>query len=245
MQENVAFRVLAAGNRLDHRTICRFRAQHAEALRGLFQQVLDVCMKEGLVPGQGQRQHGKKSNQGTAGQRAAEGLGGHRPLLRRGGARIDREEDELYSEENDGFSLPEKLLADAGYFYTKEVDGVDGTELCVATKSRRKAGPEEFLPIVELGGRPTTKQAMDLLICTTDGRATYSLRGQTVEPAIGQLKDRCGMREFHMRGIEKTKTEALLASMGNNTKKLWRNNRNYGSSRNRVNATAGQRPAGT
>ncbi|TFG54890.1 MAG: IS1182 family transposase, partial [Methanomassiliicoccus sp.] len=35
--------------------------------------------------------------------------------------------------------LPEKLLANAGYFSTKEIDSIDGTELFVATKSRRKA----------------------------------------------------------------------------------------------------------
>ena len=40
LQENIAFRVLAANNHPDNRTICRFRADHAEALRGLFQQVL-------------------------------------------------------------------------------------------------------------------------------------------------------------------------------------------------------------
>lgn len=34
--ENVPFRVLAANNRPDHRTINRLRALHAEALRGLF-----------------------------------------------------------------------------------------------------------------------------------------------------------------------------------------------------------------
>lgn len=28
--------------------------------------------------------------------------------------------------------LPEELLADAGYFSTKEVDGIEGTELFVA-----------------------------------------------------------------------------------------------------------------
>jgi transposase len=48
--ENVAFRVLAANSRPDHRTICRFRADHAEDLRGLFQQVLDMFKREGLVP---------------------------------------------------------------------------------------------------------------------------------------------------------------------------------------------------
>jgi hypothetical protein len=117
---------------------------------------------------------------------------------------------------------PEMLLADAGYFSTKEIDGIEGTELFVATKSRKKASLDELLPIIELGGRPTTKQAMELRLGTNEGRAAYRLRGQTVEPVNGQLKDRGGMREFRLRGLDKTRTEALLASMGNNIKKLWR-----------------------
>jgi transposase len=356
--ENVAFRVLAANSRPDHRTICRFRADHAEALRGLFQQVLDMCKREGLVPAKAVALDGTKvkANASMAKNRTKEQLDKElRDYVEKVFAeaeRKDKEEDELYGEENDGFSLPahlrdrkvrrerireglrqlkeeeekrkaeeekkladrqekeneeaakgkevrgrkpvekdpkpsrrnttdpdsramktrngyvqgynvqivvdcssqvivacdvvqdgndkhqlrrmlsltregigrwpEKMLADAGYFSTKEVDGVVGTELFVATKSRKKAGLEEFLPIIELGGRPTTKQAMELLLGTNEGRATYRLRGQTVEPTFGQLKDQGGMREFCMRGIEKTRTEAILASMGNNIKKLWR-----------------------
>jgi hypothetical protein len=138
--------------------------------------------------------------------------------------------------------LPEKLLADAGYFSTREIDEVDGTELFVATKSRRKTALEEVLPIIELGDRPTTKQAMELLLGMTDGRATYRLRGQTVEPIIGQLKDGGGMREFLMRGLERTKPEAVLARMGNNIKKLWRARMNGGSDRNSTNNLTGIMP---
>ena len=115
---------------------------------------------------------------------------------------------------------PEKLLADAGYFSTKEVDGVEGTELFVATRSRKKAGLEELLPIIELGNRPTTKQAMELLLGSNEGRAAYRLRGQTVEPVNGQLKDRGGMREFRLRGLEGTMLEAMLTCLGHNIKKL-------------------------
>jgi hypothetical protein len=85
---------------------------------------------------------------------------------------------------------------------------------------------------------------MELLLCTTDGRATYRLRGQTVEPAIGQLKDRSGMREFLLRGLERTKLEAAMASMGSNIKKLWRARKNGGSNRNSTNAPTGTMPVG-
>ena len=35
IEENIAFRVLAAGNTPDHRTICRFREQHLAAFERL------------------------------------------------------------------------------------------------------------------------------------------------------------------------------------------------------------------
>ena len=379
--ENVPFRVLAAGNRPDHRTINRFRAQHMHALHGLFQQVLDICRKEGLVPAKAVALDGTKvkANASMAKNRTKEQLDKEQEHLKDDidryfaeAERIDKEEDELYGEENDGFSLPahlrdrkvrreriretlrqmkeeeekkkaeeekkladrkkkeddkaakgkevrgrkpmqkeakparrnttdpdsrtmstrngyvqgynvqiavdcsshvivacdvvqdgndkhqlrrmlslvrenigrlpERMLADAGYFSTKEEDSIEGTELFVATKSRKKAGLDEVLPIIELGGRPTTKQAMELLLGTTDGRAAYKLRGQTVEPVIGQLKDGGGMRAFLLRGLERTKLEATMASMGNNIKKLWRARKNGGSNRNNMNDLTGTMP---
>lgn len=47
--EDVAFRVLAAGQQPDFRTIAAFRARHLEALNGLFDQVLQLCREAGLV----------------------------------------------------------------------------------------------------------------------------------------------------------------------------------------------------
>ena len=47
--EAVDFRILAAGQQPDHRTIAAFRARHLKALSGLFQQVLELCRAAGLV----------------------------------------------------------------------------------------------------------------------------------------------------------------------------------------------------
>lgn len=49
LHEDVAFRVLAAGNAPDFRTISDFRKRHLDALRGLFAQVLALAAKAGLV----------------------------------------------------------------------------------------------------------------------------------------------------------------------------------------------------
>ena len=49
LHEDVAFRVLAAGNYPAHRTICDFRALHLEELSGLFMQVVKLARECGLV----------------------------------------------------------------------------------------------------------------------------------------------------------------------------------------------------
>jgi transposase len=47
--EDVAFRVLAAGNQPDYRTISDFRKLHLEALRDLFEQVLKLALTAGAI----------------------------------------------------------------------------------------------------------------------------------------------------------------------------------------------------
>jgi transposase len=49
LTDSVAFRFLAAGNQPDFRTVSEFRKRHGPALAGLFQQVLRLCRRAGLV----------------------------------------------------------------------------------------------------------------------------------------------------------------------------------------------------
>lgn len=48
-QEDVAFRVLAANNQPDHRTIGDFRKRHLKALEHVFVEILRLCREAGLV----------------------------------------------------------------------------------------------------------------------------------------------------------------------------------------------------
>jgi transposase len=47
--EDIAFRVIAAGQHPDHTCVSEFRRQHLDVLAGLFAQVLALCQKAGLV----------------------------------------------------------------------------------------------------------------------------------------------------------------------------------------------------
>ena len=49
VHEDMAFRVLAAGNAPDFRTISEFRRRHLATLSGLFRQVLELAQRAGLV----------------------------------------------------------------------------------------------------------------------------------------------------------------------------------------------------
>jgi transposase len=49
LQEDIPFKVLAAGNEPDFRTISDFRKLHIEALQGLFEQVLAMALEVGAV----------------------------------------------------------------------------------------------------------------------------------------------------------------------------------------------------
>jgi transposase/IS5 family transposase len=116
--DSVAFRFLAAGNEPDFRTISDFRKRHGEALSGLFEQVLKMCQKAGLI------KLGRVAVDGTkikanASKHKAMSYGRMREkesalreqiadLLGRAEA-VDREEDKLYGVDKRGDELPEEL----------------------------------------------------------------------------------------------------------------------------------------
>lgn len=49
LKEDIAYRVLAAGNEPDFRTISDFRKNHLEALKGLFEQFLKIALEAGAM----------------------------------------------------------------------------------------------------------------------------------------------------------------------------------------------------
>ncbi len=49
LEDSVSFRVLAANQMPDHRTICRFRAEHIDLFESFFVQVLQMASEAGLV----------------------------------------------------------------------------------------------------------------------------------------------------------------------------------------------------
>ena len=111
LERDVGFRVLAANQQPDFRTICRFRAEHEEALAQLFVQVLWLCREAGLVKLGVVGLDGSKvaANAALAANRSYEAIEQevHRMLAE--AKKVDAEEDALFGPERRGDELPEGL----------------------------------------------------------------------------------------------------------------------------------------
>lgn len=118
LEEDVAFRVIAAGERPDFRTISDFRKEHLDALKGLFVQVLKLCKKAGLVKLGRVALDGTKIKANASKHKAmsyerltkeeAKLKGEVEALLRQAGE-TDEREDAEYGRDKRGDELPEEL----------------------------------------------------------------------------------------------------------------------------------------
>jgi transposase len=116
--EDVAFRVLAAGNQPDFRTIADFRKLHLKALEELFQQMLRLTLETGMMKLGRVALDGSKVK-GNASKHKAMSYGRMketekrlreeiRKLLKQAEA-ADKEEDSRYGRDRRGDELPEEL----------------------------------------------------------------------------------------------------------------------------------------
>jgi len=116
--EDVAFRVLAAGNQPDFRTLSDFRKLHLQALEELFQQVLRLVLEVGALKLGSVALDGSKVK-ANASKHKAMSYGRMeeaekrlrkevQELLKRAEA-VDEEEDKRYGRERQGEELPEEL----------------------------------------------------------------------------------------------------------------------------------------
>jgi transposase len=118
LQEDVAFRMLAAGNEPDFRTLSDFRKIHLSTLQGLFEQVLRMALelgtlKLGRVAIDGSKLKANASkHKAMSYQRMKEEQKRLRQEVRRllqEAERIDREEDARYGQTSTGEDLPAEL----------------------------------------------------------------------------------------------------------------------------------------
>ena len=118
LEEDVAFRVLGAGNFPSHRTLCEFRRRHLEDFKGLFVGVVRVAREMGLarfgkvsIDGTKVRANASKRkamSYGRMGEKERELEAEVEALLNRA-RETDAEEDARFGESLRGDELPEEL----------------------------------------------------------------------------------------------------------------------------------------
>jgi len=116
--EDIAFRVIAAGQHPDHSTVSEFRRRHLDVLAGLFVQVLALCQKAGLVKlghvgldGTKLKAHASKHKAMSYErlQQREKELGEKVAALLKAAEEADAAEDTLYGKNKRGDELPEEL----------------------------------------------------------------------------------------------------------------------------------------
>ena len=123
LHEDIAFRVLAANNTPDFRTISDFRKDNLDALSGLFVQVLALCQQSGLVKLGHVALDGTKVKANASKHKAMsygrmkereEQLAAEVAELLRQAQAADDEEDRRYGKDKRGDELPEELAFRGG-----------------------------------------------------------------------------------------------------------------------------------
>ena len=111
LERDVGFRVVVANAQPDFRTICRFRAEHEEALKKLFAQVLGLCREAGLVKlGAVALDETKVAADAALDlNRSHEAIEEEVQRMLREAKATDTEEDACYGPERRGDELPEGL----------------------------------------------------------------------------------------------------------------------------------------
>lgn len=118
IEEDVAFRVLAAGNFPQHRTICDFRQEHLQKFIELFKQVVLIAKSSGLIKLGRVAIDGTKVKANASRHKAMsydrmkqeeKRLESEIEELLKQAERADRKEDQEYGSENRGDELPEEL----------------------------------------------------------------------------------------------------------------------------------------
>lgn len=137
-------------------------------------------------------------------------------------------------EQNTG-AKPEKVSADTDYYSPQQVQApvLEGIDLYIRpddppkineSKVASRAGPKQVKP-PRSGCGPDGIPRIDHLrakLATMEGQSIYAKRREIVEPVFGQIKHCRGLRQFLMRGLEKTRAEWRLICLTHNLLKLYR-----------------------
>ena len=203
LEEDVGFRVVAANQQPDFRTVCRFRAEHEKALKKLFVQVLQMCRVAGLVKLGVVALDGSKvaANASLAANRSYKTLKGEVGKMLAEAKKVDAEEDALFGSERRGDEMPENLgrraerlkrLQDANARLAREAEESAKlaqhrleqreAEEAITGKKKRGRKPKEVVPVPVQEAKANTTDPESRIM---KARQSY-VQGYNVQAVVSQ-----------------------------------------------------------
>ena len=122
-------------------------------------------------------------------------------------------------------SLPQEVLADAGYFSEDNVNTLEEDGMSVLIPPERVRHREWREPCLSPSPPPkdaSVSEWMSYRLKLPKNRERYRKREQSVEPVFGQIKEARGLRQFLLRGLEKVSASWQLECAVHNLLKLYR-----------------------
>lgn len=119
-------------------------------------------------------------------------------------------------------AVPEHITGDSGYFSTDNVRAAEhmGCVPVLSVGKHHNSGAPRPVALTPQQRNPE-RVAMRAYLDSQEGRAIYARRKATVEPVIGQIRNR-GFQQLSFRGLFKNRCEWLLVAATHNLLKLWR-----------------------
>lgn len=119
---------------------------------------------------------------------------------------------------------PRAMVADAGYWRARNVDGsiAGAPELFITVARHARRGRPRRDGLASASKTDHLIEAMNDRLATSRGQRLLRMRSTTIEPLIGQIKDARGARRFMRRGLAACASEWKLLCATSNLLKLWR-----------------------
>ena len=226
LEEDIAFRVLAANNTPDFRTISDFRKEHLKALAGLFLQVLKICQKAGLV---------KLGHVALDGTKIKANASKHKAMsykrMKEEEARLeseigellkkaevtDKEEDRRYGKNKRGDELPQELA-----FRESRLKKIREAREALEAEARQAAAKNEKKDDQDGQPKDTAQRnftdAESKIMPVSGGK--YFIQAYNAQAAVDSAKQIIVAAETNNKPIDKGQAEPMMAKVEENAGRL-------------------------
>ncbi len=226
LEEDIAFRVLAANNTPDFRTISDFRKEHLKGLAGLFLQVLKLCQKAGLV---------KLGHVALDGTKIKANASKHKAMsykrMKEEEARLeseisellknaevtDKEEDRRYGKNKRGDELPQELaFRESRLKKIREAREALEAEARQATEKNEKKDDQDGHPKDKAQRNFTDAESR---IMPVSGGKDF-IQAYNAQAAVDSAKQIIVAAETNNKPIDKGQAEPMMAKVEENAGRL-------------------------